>query len=351
MARRVQILVFVVVACVAFLIIASTAFAHVPRFDAGGTSLETATPIDEPATSWVYYGTIGAGEVRYYRLELSAGDRLYVQLLTPREAPFPALGIIVEPGPGVPAENLGPGAGVTTENFEPDEAEYEPFTPGAYWYPATVDTTVSLDGIYYVGIWGESYTGPYAVAVGYEEKYTVAAWIRLPADLLTIYAWDGGWPSALWPGVAVLIVGAALLVWRARARRTGRGLSGWLAMVAGIFCLTTSATVLVQMLRAAGRSGFDPTMAITAFFIIGPAVIGGLLLWLGWRAGAPGIGARLAMLVLGLAGFGLLAGYFIGPVLAIAAAAAPPYRGTERAESERPGPEGSEPDRMEPEEP
>ena len=346
MARRVQILAFVAVACPRSSLVASTASAHVPRFEAGGTSLETATPIDEPATSWVYYGTIGAGEVRYYRLELSAGDRLYVQLLTPREAPFPALGMVFEPGPGVPTENLGLDAGVPTENFEPDEAEYEPFTPGAYWYPSTVDTAVSLDGIYYVGVWGESYTGPYAVAVGYEEKYTVAAWIRLPADLLTIYAWDGGWPSALWPGIAVLIVGTVLVLWRVRARRRNLALSGWLATAAGIFCLTTSATVLVQMLRAASRSGFDPTMAITAFFIVGPAVIGGLLLLLGWRAGAPGIGARIAMLVLGLAGFALLAGYFVGPVLAIAAAVAPPYRGKELTE-----PEGTEPDKMEPAEP
>jgi hypothetical protein len=315
-ARRVQIIVFVAVACFAFFLVASAASAHVPQFDPGGTSLETATPIDQPATSWVYYGTIGAGEGRYYRLELSAGERLYVQLLTPRKSPFPGLAMIVEPGPGVP-----------TENIEPDAAEYEPFTPGAYWYPATVDTTVSQNGIYYVSVWGEDYTGPYAIAVGYDERYTLAAWIRLPADLLTIYAWDGGWLSALWPGIAVLIIGGALLMWRARAGRTRRGLSSRLALVAGIFYLTTSATVLFQMLRAAGRSGFDPGMVITVFFIIGPAVLAILLLWLGRRtSSAPGIGTRAAMLFLGLVGFALLAGYFIGPVLAIAAAVAPPYR-------------------------
>ena len=324
MARRVLILVFVALVCAAFFLIAPAASAHVPQFAEGGTSLETATPIDQPATSWVYYGTIGAGEARYYRLELSAGDRLYVQLLSPREAPFPALAMIVEPGPGVPSESVEPGA-----------AEYEPFTPGAYWYPTTVDTTVSADGIYYVSVWGESYTGPYAVAVGYEERYTIAAWVRLPADLLTIYAWDGGWPSALWPGIAVLIVGGALLIWRARAGRTRWGLSNWLALAAGVFYLTTSATVLFQMLRAADRSGFDPTMSITAFFIIGPAVLAALLLWLGRRTvSAPGVGTRVALLVIGLAGFGLLAGYFVGPVLAIAAAVAPPYRREETAQPE-----------------
>jgi hypothetical protein len=326
MVRRVQILVFVAFACVVFFLVASAASAHVPQFAEGGTQPQNATVIDQPATSWVYYGTIdSAQEGRYYQFDLGAGDRLYVQLLTPREGPFPGLAVT---GPG-----LGGSRGfLPAQQGTADQAEYEPFTPGAYWYPATVDTKVQAAGTYYVAVYSEKPIGPYAIAVGYEEKYTVSAWIRLPADLLTIYAWDGGWLSALWPGIAVVVFGAALLVWRARARRMHRGLSNWLALAAGIFYLTTSATVLFQMLRAAGRSGFDPAMGVTAFFIIGPAILGALLLWLGRRTiSAPGIGTRAALLLLGLAGFGLLAGYFIGPVLAIAAAAAPPFRREETA--------------------
>ncbi len=331
-ARRVRALSLVAVACVTFFLIVSAASAHVPQFAEGGTSLQTATRIEQPATSWVYYGTLDAArEARYYCFDLAAGDRLYVQLLTPQEGPFPSLAVM---GPGLAAQGqlpafvqAPPGVPVLSQDGDAGAAEYEPFTPGAYWYPATVDTKVQAAGTYYVAVYSEKPIGPYAIAVGYEEKYTVSAWIRLPADLLTIYAWDGGWLSALWPGIAVIVVGAGLLVWRARSRRTRRGLSRWLALAAGIFYLTTSATVLFQMLRAAGRSGFDPAMGVTAFFIIGPAILGALLLWFGWRTpSAPGIGTRVALLVLGIAGFGLLAGYFIGPVLAIAAAAAPPFR-------------------------
>ena len=321
MARRVKVLVFMAVACGAFFLIASVASAHVPQFAEGSTNPQNATVIDQPATSWVYYGTIDAAqEGRYYQFDLAAGDRLYVQLLTPREGPFPGLAVS---GPGLG----GSGGYLPEQQGTADQAEYEPFTPGAYWYPATVDTTVQTAGTYYVAVYSDVPIGPYAIAVGYEEKYTVPAWIRLPADLLTIYAWDGGWLSALWPGIAVIVIGAGLLVWRARARRTRRGSSGWLAMAAGIFYLTTSATVLFQMLRGAGRSGFDPAMVVTAFFIIGPAILAALLLWLGRRTvSAPSVGTRVALLLLGLVGFGLLAGYFIGPVLAIAAAVAPPYR-------------------------
>jgi hypothetical protein len=339
-----SILATAAIACAVLLLTCSTALAHVPQFAEGGTTLETATAVDQPSTSWVYYGTIQPGEARYYRLDLAAGDRLYVQLLTPREGPWPGLAVMgpdlagVVPGSSPQATPPGfvtvpPGSEVIVEpsgdatSGTGDTAEYEPFTPGAYWYPATVDVRVAAPGSYYAAVFSEAYSGPYGIAVGYEEKYTIPAWIRLPADLLTIYAWDGGWAMALVPAILVLIIGMALVVWRVRARRQKASPPNWLALAAGVCCFTTSVTVLAQMLRAAGRSGFDPAIGITVFFILAPAVIGGLLLWLGWRSReVPGIGTRIGFLVLGIAALVLLAGYFVGPALAIVAAAAPPYR-------------------------
>jgi hypothetical protein len=340
-----SILATVLITCAVLVFTSANALAHVPQFAEGGTTLETATLVDQPATSWVYYGTIQPGEARYYRLDLAAGDRLYVQVLTPRQGPWPGLAVMGPDLAGVvPASSLQakppsfvtvpPGSEVIVEQGggdatagKGDTAEYEPFTPGAYWYPATVDIRVAEAGSYYVAVFSEAYSGPYGIAVGYEERYTIPAWIRLPVDLLTIYAWDGGWAVALLPGMLVLILGMALVVWRARAGRREVSPSNWLALAAGVCCLTTSVTVLVQMLRAADRSGFDPAMGITAVFILGPAVIGGLLLWLGWRGrGVPGVGTRIGFLALGIAGLVLLAGYFVGPALAIVAAAAPPYR-------------------------
>jgi hypothetical protein len=343
MKRCLQIIMIVGAGSVAFFLMVSTAFAHDPEFAPGGTSLQTATVIEEPAISWVYYGTLDdPQEVRYYQFALKAGQRLYAQLLTPREGPFPGLAVM---GPGLISQGGLPpyveapaGGAVVVPTNEADRAEYEPFTPGAYWFPVVVDTTVSREGAYYLAVFGDGYAGPYGVAVGYEEVFTPASWIRLPADLLTIYAWDGGWLMALWPGVTVLVVGAALTAWSVAGRRRKLGLSGWLMTFAGIFCLATSATVLFQMLRAGTRSGLAPEMVITAFFIAGPAVIGALLLWLGRRdAEAPSVGTRIGALVLGLAAFGLLAGYLVGPVLAIVAAFAPPYRGAHRSRQARPG--------------
>lgn len=337
MTRFARFLLLAALTVAVFVLSASVALAHVPQLPDRGPTLETATVVDDPATSWVFYGTSESpGEVWYYRLDLRSGDRLYLQLLTPGPEGFcPTLAVM---GPGLtpegqlpdfvetPAEALGEDVPIVVKQGDLGEAEYEAFTPGAYYYPAEMDMPAPQDGTYYVAVFDEERAGPFGLAVGYEEKWTLPGWIRLPADLLSIYAWDRGWAVALAPGIGVLVVGAGLVLWRLRAGRKRHGLSGWLAVAAGLFCLATSATVLTQMLLAAGRSGFDPTMAITGFFLVAPAVIGGLLIWVGWRSRtASTVGTRILLLVLGLVGLGFWAGYFVGPILAIAAAAAPPY--------------------------
>ncbi|MFH0915572.1 MAG: hypothetical protein V1912_03895 [bacterium] len=317
----------------AFLLLASTALAHVPRLPGRGATLQTASEIDDPVTSWVFYGTIERlGETWYYRLDLDSGDRLFLQLLTPGRQGFsPTFAVM---GPGLASEGQLPdfvetpsGASIVVKGGDLGEAEYEPFTPGAYYGLATMDLRVPQDGTYYVAVFDERQAGAFGLVVGYEERYTALAWIRLPADLLSIYAWDGGWAAALAPGIGILVVATGLILWRHRVIRRRRSVSGWLPVAAGLICLTTCAIVLTQMLRAAGRSGFDPAMGVTAFFIAAPAIVGGLLIWLGWSVEpVSSTRTRALLLVLGLAGLGLLAGYIVGPALALIAALAPPYR-------------------------
>jgi hypothetical protein len=363
MRRPKRAVLFAGATCLLFFLLVGFAWAHVPRFTHGGIEPADAPAVQPPSKSWVFYGDVrGAGSVRYYRLDLEAGERLYVQSIVPREGRYPGLAVM---GPELPSEGRLPGflivppdagaivrpgtgdgnggasaaaAGDDAATRGPGEAEYEPFTPGAYWHPAMVDISVPVSGSYYVAVYSEGISVPFGIAIGYEERYSVGEWVALPADLLTVYAWDGGWWTAFAPGIVTLLLGALLVAWRAVARwgSTGRtpAPSGWSALAAGLFCLATSATVLVQMLRAASRSGADPAMGVTAFFIVLPAVIGGLLLWLGWRAtDPPGVFSRVGMFVLGLAALGLLAGYFAGPALAVLAAILPPYRPRKAAEA------------------
>ena len=84
MTRSARSLLLAALTVAVFVLWASAALAHVPQLPDRGPTLETATVVDDPATSWVFYGTSESpGEVWYYRLDLSSGDRLYLQLLTP----------------------------------------------------------------------------------------------------------------------------------------------------------------------------------------------------------------------------------------------------------------------------
>lgn len=318
------------------------ALAHIPRLTVRGPTLATAILVNEPATSWVYYGRIErAGDVWYYRLPLRSGERIRLQLITPDRQGF-APGLVLA-GPGLVDTGSMPAAVEIPENMPAvvvegrrGAAEFEPFTPGAYFYPATLDVTAPQDGTYYAAVFAAKSTGAFGLAIGYEERYTVPAWVRLPADLLRIYAWDGGWASALAAGLAVIVLGAGSVWWRDRRATRRRGLGRWLAITAGLMYLATTATLLVQLLRAAVLTGIVPAMLITAVFIAASLIMGGALLRFGRYptvvvthepASHRALRARVILLALGLAGFALLSGYLLGPVLAVAAAAAPPYRG------------------------
>lgn len=132
MVRGVVLLLAVFV----FLCAAPAVLAHIPRLPGRGATLDTATPVERPSTSWVYYGTMqGENDVWYYRLQMQAGDRIYLQLITPERGDFaPGLALM---GPGIESEGTLPasleapeGGGVLVRQGErSDEAEYEPFTP------------------------------------------------------------------------------------------------------------------------------------------------------------------------------------------------------------------------------
>jgi hypothetical protein len=334
-ARRSLLVLTLTLACAAVftLLLASAALAHIPRLTERGATLETAIVVEEPAVSWVYYGVIEQpGDAWYYRMDFEAGDRIYLQVISPSQTdPPPSLALM---GPGLtpegqlpPGVEAPPGVPVIVREGTPGEAEYEPFTPGAYYFPAVIDMPAPAGGTYYAAVFNMEEAGPFGLAIGYLEEYTLPAWVRLPVDLTRIYAWQHGWAVTVVPALVVLAVGASLLACRARGRRWSP--SAWLAAAAGLFFFASAATVLTQMVLAAGKSGASAAMGVTMAFIVLPAIVGAVLIWLGlsmpavvpWQR-------RVVSAVLAVAGLVLLGGFLIGPLLALAAAAAPPWRGS-----------------------
>ncbi len=321
------------VALLATTAVLPVALAHVPQLPSEGETLATATVVEDPAKSWALYGELeGAGRPWYFRMELAAGDRIWLSLLTPEEDEgfAPSLALM---GPGLAPEGEVPpfvevpdGASAVVLNGTRDGADYEPFTPGAYFFTVEVDEKAPADGTYYVAVYDAVRGGAFSLAVGYKEEFSLVEWVGLPVQLARINRWEGeGWALILGPAVATVLGGVALVGWRATRSGTRPSLFQWLAVLSGLLAVGTGLGVLVQMLDAAAVSGFVGAMAITMGFVLMPMLFGGLLVRAGLRAGAtPRPPDRLALVVLGVLCLGLLAGYLVGPVLAFAAAALPP---------------------------
>jgi len=323
----------------------SGALAHVPQLPGGGGSLHTAIVVSEPTKSWAIYEHLHeANETVYFRLEMRSGDRLWLSLLTPEIGAFsPSLAIM---GPGIadngtlPAQvERPPGVGAMALEGKRGSADYEPFTPGAYFFTVEHDSIVNATGTYYVAVYSTSGTGAFSLAVGLRESFTLKEWTTLPVALLRVYRWEGhSWAFVLGPPVATVVAGLAIAVLLARRRGAGYDLFQWMAILAGLLSLGTAANVTAQMLDAATTSGATGGMAITLLFILLPAVFGLAMCRTGLQTGGPPTGAeRVMMVVIGALSLGFLAGYIVGPAIAFAAALLPSRIAMVKVDGNAPG--------------
>ena len=89
--------------------------------------------------------------------------------------------------------------------------------------------------------------GPFSLAVGYVKGFTFIQWVTLPFAFLSIYRWEGdAWLMVLWPLLAVLLVGLALIGWSTARQGLRLGPARWLGALAGLLCLGTAGIVLFR---------------------------------------------------------------------------------------------------------
>ncbi|NIS14356.1 MAG: hypothetical protein GWN18_19660, partial [Thermoplasmata archaeon] len=221
------------------LISASPALSHSPIDPEDGESLGTATRVYDPAKSWAIYGHLdGSGDTWYFKMDLEAGDRLYLSLLSTEEDFVPHM-VVMGPGWERPANvtidvDVPEGYGWVLVEAEPAEAEFEPFTPGSYYHVAKFDQEVDGEGTYYVAVHSDEGGGPFSLAVGYQETFTAREWLSLPVSLIGIYRWEGqGWGVILGPALLVLIAGMAFLLWYTRRQGREQTLFQWTSALSG----------------------------------------------------------------------------------------------------------------------
>jgi len=354
-----------------------SAAAHVPLTSGGNDHIEGAFPVTDPTKSWVVYGDLaGAGDVRYYQMEMGAGDELRLSLFTPDGGAAFVPGLVVI-GPGLSSSGTVPpfvemhhheqeelhhtediphphdgttGAAsgepkeygaVVIEGIVPADAEFEPFTPSALYPAADYSYRAAEPGTWYVAVYAPETSisgGNFGLAIGYREEFTLWEWLSVPFSVIGIHRWEGqSWALILGPLAVTLIAGFGTIFWLRRADGRGGpiidGPYGWLAVTAGLLYLGTAMMLLAQTLLALAKSGptaaaILPAVYITVTILPGLFAIKSGLQSTGWGTKTGGV----LMIAVGIVGLFMWAGLLIGPVCAFAAGAGAIVRGEKRVE-------------------
>ena len=325
----------------ALALLVTPALAHVPQFAGENTSPERATVVSDATKSWSFYDSLESGQVRYYRLSLSAGERLRVSTFTPEDSDFtPSIALLsttVNTSERVPGVPVPPGLNATVvQGTRPDSAGYEPFAPSANYQTAAMERTVPQDGSYLVAIYEPANrSGQVGVAIGSRETFSIVEYLRVPFDLLQVRQWEGQHPLVVWgPLAAATLLGGVALRRRVEGEptpaprdapptvlaRPARYAVGIGAVLVGASALNTAVQIGLTGLTTGPRSG----MVLTAMFVLLPAVCS---VW-AFRTATSGSPLPPALVRLGLVAAAALslvtwAGFLLGPALLAGVALVP----------------------------
>lgn len=310
---------------VSLLMLAQGVTAHVPVGGEPGSSLDTALEIENPLKSWVMYHELHeAGEAHYYTFDMNAGDRLRLILNLPAELEASAFRpILILIGPGLSNTTSAPGYlempqgdGYVIYDDQSLHQEYEGFTPSAFFEILDIDTTAPETGTYYLAIYDEAEHERYALAIGFQEEFTIDEWVLVALNVITIHLWEGQNVLAiLSPWFIMLLLGIIFYSRRRQELGIDNDALTWTGVIAGLLFMGSGFALVFQMIWALLQVPTNSQVIITVLFALFPVLIGIVTLRTlrsGWKNDTKAI-LTLAL----LSGFAILAwaGLLIGPVL------------------------------------
>jgi hypothetical protein len=238
-------------------------------------------------------------------------------------------------GPGIAGNGTAPpyvqvpdGGGVSVlPGAVPSKPEYEPFSPSAFYELGKISVEAPQDGDYYLAVFENDTGGNYGLAVGLRESFTVEEWLLIPFSAISIYLWEGqSLLLVLAPAIITFFAGLAVMVMASRKRLQPVDVLWIVATMSGLVMVASGISLIYQMLWALDQTGTEPTLVVTILFAILPLALGSAVLRIAHRERTirdvrPV--TRAALLIIGVLGLALWAGWIIGPVLAAVAAVLP----------------------------
>lgn len=308
--------------------------AHVPTFEEGGTSAETAPLIEDPAKSRVLYGQFSGEDIRYYSFEMEEGERISLGLIVPVEEDHINVPDLLLMGPGLPdegtvPENVEVPDGYGTKVFtgtEPESTTYEGFTPSAFYSLVRADLQAPEDGTYYIAVSSAEGEGNYGVVLGYKERFSLTEWVSIPLNQIRTYRWEGQSLAFIFTPLGITLAAGILAILRKKEDAFGFKPAHWAGTFAGLFFLGTGLSLIFQMLYSLSRSSYSPEIIITVFLALASIGLGIIALILSLRNegySKSSTRKKIYFFILGTLGLLLWAGLFIGPIFAFEAAVLP----------------------------
>ncbi len=302
--------------------------AHVPILPGDHNSLDTAVQLKDPSITYAIYGTLHeAEETDYYKVTLQKDAPLRFMISTPVKESFAPWLVIA--GPGISPQGAVPttvelpdgDTAIAITGMHPLNADYEPFTPIAGYQTAMYEGLAPATGTYIIAAPNDG--GPYTLATGTLEAFTVPEWVIVPINQLQIRLWQEQSPLLIFgPYLVVMVIGIFLFLKLPGRQRMSP--PAWLGFIAGLIYIGTGAATLLQTSIALQIAPAGLAVLVTLVFV---AIVLG--------AGVTAVSAsvrlykqthirfRILMVVIGIVGLIAWAGVIVGPVLAFMAAIVP----------------------------
>lgn len=301
--------------------------AHAPLGTGSNENISSATVISDPEKSYVIYADLhGPGEAQYYQFPMVQGQALYGSVNIPGPGRMVPDLVIIGPGISPSVEvpqyiEVPPGSGaMVITGTPPGKPSYEPFSPQPVYEVARFNVSIPKDGSYYIAVYGPT-GGKYSLAPGFLEQFTLPEWLLVPFAVLTIYLWEGQSPAAILIPLLVIVLGGLVLLIREQ-KRSGVpwGYREWMVLTAGLLYLGGAAVMAGQAVHTVLLTGYTASVIVTLVFIAVPVILGIFVIRTGLthtREKRPGLATGFGVVLAGLIGLVVWAGYIIGPVLAL----------------------------------
>jgi len=306
--------------------------AHVPDLAGDNLNIEDAKVIENPERSWAIYGSMEAGEIRYFTLDFSPDDRVEIEVLVstdPSDESFNP--VLILTGPGLPEEGEIPqdleipaGHGfLRLDGERPSGAKYEGFSPSSYYRVVDLSTRAPGSGTYHAAVYAPAAGGKYSLVVGYTEGFSLFEWVMIPISLIDIYMWGGqGLIQVLAPLTLTTLLGLFLYI-RSRGRDPPPSPRDILVVTPGFMFVGSGLTIFYQMAFNLTRVPLTGEVSITVLFGALPILIGLGVIRSAYDISVTDAADRARAIILAVLALFLWAGLIIGPTLLVISAMLP----------------------------